>query len=371
MEAVLVSIGYVMIAATAIPLVRADAWWIRVFDFPRLQVALVLILTFIVYLWVREDPSIADQIFLGLLTLAVAYQAYRMYPYTPLCRKQVQASEAAAPERTISLLISNVQMTNRNARVLRRLIEEHDPDIILTVETDRWWEEALADLERTHPHVVRQVQDNTYGMLLHSRLELSEVRVEFLVEDDIPSIHAKVKLRSGSKVELHCLHPRPPAPQESDRTTERDAELLIVAKQLKDKDARALVAGDLNDVAWSRTNGLFQSISGLLDPRVGRGFYHTFNANWPLIRFPLDHVFSSRHFRLVEFKRLTHCGSDHFPVFVKLSLEPDAKHEQEHPQATPEEKQEADEKVEKVTTDAKSLGWAVHKRLRAIAHGLQ
>jgi endonuclease/exonuclease/phosphatase (EEP) superfamily protein YafD len=339
-----------MIAATAIPLVRADAWWVRVFDFPRLQIALVLILTFSIYVLVREDPSVADHVFLALLTVAVVYQAYRMYPYTPLCRKQVQASKDAEAERTFSLLISNVQMTNRTADVLRRLIDQHDPDIILTVETDRWWEKALADLERSHPHVVRQVQDNTYGMLLHSRLELRDVRVEFLVEDDIPSIHSFVKLQSGEDVELHCLHPRPPAPQESDRTTERDAELLIVAKHLKGKDARAIVAGDLNDVAWSRTNNLFQSISGLLDPRVGRGFFHTFNANWPFIRFPLDHVFSSRHFRLVAFKRLPHCGSDHFPVFVKLALEPDAKHKQEHPQATPEEKQEAEEKIEKAET---------------------
>lgn len=339
-----------MIAATAVPLLRADAWWVRVFDFPRLQIALVLILVFSAYLLVREDPSLADNVFLGFLTIAVVYQAYRMYPYTPLCREQVQASKAAEPEHTISLLISNVQMTNRNARVLRRLIGEHDPDIVLTVETDAWWEKALEELERSRPYVVKQVQDNTYGMLLYSRLELKDARIEFLVEDDIPSIHTLVMLRSGAEVELHCLHPRPPAPQESDRTTERDAELLIIAKQLKDKDARAIVAGDLNDVAWSRTNGLFQSISGLLDPRVGRGFFHTFNANWPFIRFPLDHVFSSRHFRLVEFKRLPHCGSDHFPVFVKLSLEPDAKHEQEHPHATKEEKQEADEKIEKAET---------------------
>lgn len=347
MEAVLVAIGYLMIAATALPIVRADAWWVRVFDFPRLQVALVLVLVLIAYLFVREDPSVSDNIFLGLLSLAVLYQAYRIYPYTPLCRKQVQQAREASPERTISLLICNVQMTNRNARVLRRLIREHDPDVILTVETDEWWMQELAELERTHPYTVKQPQLNTYGMLLYSRLELHDVRLEFLVQDDIPTIHTHVRLRDGSSVELHGLHPRPPAPQESDRTTERDAELLIVAKQLKGKDARAIVAGDLNDVAWSHTNSLFQKVSGLLDPRVGRGFYHTFNANWLFMRFPLDHVFCSRHFRLVEFKRLPHCGSDHFPVFVKLALEADAKYEQEHPHAEPTEKEEAEEKIRK------------------------
>jgi endonuclease/exonuclease/phosphatase (EEP) superfamily protein YafD len=102
----------------------------------------------------------------------------------------------------------------------------------------------------------------------------------------------------------------------------------------------------LNDVAWSRTNYLFQNISGLLDPRIGRGFYHTFHAKLPLIRFPLDHFFHSNHFRLVDFRRLDYFGSDHFPVYIKLSYEPEAEIEQEELTATESEKTEAREKID-------------------------
>lgn len=347
MEAALVTIGSLMIAATAIPLVRADAWWIRIFDFPRLQITVLLILIFAITLILREDPSAADNVFFVALFLSAAYQCYRMFPYTRLARAEVQRSQHAEPDHQIRLLIFNVLMDNDRSDKLLRLIAEHDPDVVLTVETNQRWERELAALERDYPFTVKQPQDNTYGMLLYSKLELRNSQVKFLVEEDIPSIHTCVVLRCGTRVQLRCLHPRPPAPQESESTTERDAELLVVAKELKGKDEPALVAGDLNDVAWSRTNDLFQSISGMLDPRVGRGFFHTFNANWPLIRFPLDHVFSSRHFRLREFKRLPHCGSDHFPVFIELAYEPEAKAEQKKAEPTSEEKQEASEKIDR------------------------
>ena len=86
-------------------------------------------------------------------------------------------------------------------------------------------------------------------------------------------------------------------------------------------------------------------MSGLLDPRIGRGFYNTFHAHYPFIRFPLDHCFHSKHFRLISFRRLGKFGSDHFPVFIALSYEPDAAATQEEPQASAAQQRESDEKI--------------------------
>ncbi|HLL77389.1 MAG TPA: endonuclease/exonuclease/phosphatase family protein [Pyrinomonadaceae bacterium] len=350
MRIALFALGASMVVATALPLLRSDRWWIRIFDFPRIQITALIVLALALHPLFAGSYNSSDYLLLASLAACLAYQCFMMFPYTPLARRQVQSSRGAREGHGLSLLFANVLMDNRNAERLKELIREADPDIILTVETDGWWEERLREFERTHPHAVRRPQGNTYGMLLYSKLELVGPEVKFLVQDDIPSIHARVRLPGGREVGLHCLHPRPPFPTEDDSATERDAELLIVGRSIKEEEAvPVVVLGDLNDVAWSRTNYLFKDISGLLDPRVGRGFYNTFHAKYPFIRFPLDHFFHSNHFRLVDFRRLPYFGSDHFPVFISLSYEPEAEAEQPELQATPSEQREASEKIEKAS----------------------
>jgi endonuclease/exonuclease/phosphatase (EEP) superfamily protein YafD len=347
MKTLLIALGSLMIAATLLPLLRQDAWWVRVCDFPRLQIVFLTVTTLAAYPFAVGLSGPADYAFTSALAPALAQQSSMMFPYTIFARKQVQWARGRREGATFSLLFANVLMSNRRAERLREIVRACDPDILLTVETDDWWAGQLREFEQSHPHTVLRPQPNTYGMTLYSRLELVNPEVKFLVEDDIPSIHARVRLPSGVEVELRCLHPRPPFPTESERSTERDAELLIVGKEVKGKKSPVVVFGDLNDVAWSRTNYLFQDISGLLDPRIGRGIYNTFHAKYPFVRFPLDHFFHSNHFRLVTLKRLPRFGSDHFPVLITLSYEPDAEVEQEELQADEGEKEEAREKIEK------------------------
>ncbi len=59
----------------------------------------------------------------------------------------------------------------------------------------------------------------------------------------------------------------------------------------------------------------------------------------------ISHFFHSNYFRLTTFRRRGYFGSDHFPVFIDLSYEPDAEAEQPRLQATHAERDEADKKV--------------------------
>ena len=347
MELLLLLVGVCMLVITILPLWQGNQWWIRIFDFPRLQIIILTFAVLILYLVLAGIETVFQRLFIGALIATLVYQVYMMFPYTLLARKQVQRSRQFDVTTTCRLFFANVLMQNRQAETLREQIRTTDPDIILVVEPDLWWEQELREFTRTHPYTVSYPLENTYGMLLYSRFALSNCAIRFLIEDDVPSIFAIVTLPNGVEVELHCLHPRPPFPTEALESTERDAEILVVGHMIRKSRRPAIVLGDLNDVAWSHTNYLFQDISGLLDPRIGRGIFNTFHAQLPFLRFPLDHFFHSNHFRLVELKRLAYFGSDHFPVTIALSYEPDATIQQEALQANAIQIQEASERIEK------------------------
>ncbi len=329
-------------------LIPRDEWWIRGADFPRLQILVLGFIAFILFLLVDHPWNWLNQLlFVGLMA-ALAYQLKMVLPYTFIWKKQVKQvkQDQLDPQRQISLVVSNVLTTNTKYHLLIEQIQIHQPDLVLTLETDQNWQNALSVIEADYPYRVPVPLDNLYGMYLYSKLELRETEVKFILSDEIPSIHTTVILRSGQPVQLYCLHPKPPSPTEAKDSTLRDAELLIVGDQIKDLDESCIVMGDLNDVAWSRTTRLFQRISGLLDPRVGRHYVNTFHADYPFFRWSLDHVFHSTDFALVHMERLPHIGSDHFPVFLVLQTGRVFEHIQEELEQTDEDEQEAQEAIE-------------------------
>jgi endonuclease/exonuclease/phosphatase (EEP) superfamily protein YafD len=342
--------GLVCVAATLLPLSRNEAWWIRGCDFPRLQIvaASAIVLAALIAAGLTDD--IAGRLLALALLGCVAYQLAVILPYTRLWRPEIPATDAPAGDRTLSLLMVNVLMSNRKGDELLGMIRAHEPDLVLAVETDRWWCDLLQRLEG-YPFTLAHPLANTYGLLLLSKLELVEPQLRFLLKPDVPSVRSGLRLRSGEVITLHGLHPEPPSPTEADSSAPRDAELVLVAREVADRRAPTIVAGDLNDVAWSHTSRLFRRISRLLDPRVGRGMFNSFHAGHRLLRWPLDHVFVSNDFVLREMQRLPAFGSDHFPILVRLDLEHRAVAATEPAEADAEDHAEADRKLEQVGVD--------------------
>ena len=341
--------GGIVILFSLIPLIRNDFWAFRVFEYPRIQKLFLNLLVLILYAYFFLTNAPYEIAFTAFIGANALYLVYQIFPFTFLAKKTLLKAEKVVPENKISLISSNVFQDNKNTAGCMRMLKKNDPDIILLLETDAYWHEGTKELREKYPFQVLIPLDNTYGMLLYSKLELIGPEVRYLVDDEIPSIKTQVKLPSGKLIQLYCVHPTPPVPGENMYSTERDKELLLVAKEVKANKLPTIVVGDLNDVAWSYTTNLFTKISGLLDPRRGRGFFNTFHAKYPFLRFPLDHVFCSTDFKLLALKRMNNFSSDHFPIMITLQYEKLADLEQEEPEADQEEKELAEEKISKPT----------------------
>lgn len=339
--------------ATLLPFSRSERWWVRGWDFPRLQLAFIALAFLLITLVTFDLTAPAGWPVLLVNAGCLIYQGIRILPYTRLMPYEVKQAGNTPAERRLRILSSNVLDTNQRADLLLAQIREHRPDVVVTLESDQRWQRELDVLQPDYAHAVKVPLDNTYGMHVYSRLPLENARVEFLIEQDVPSVHATIVLRSGQRVNAHFLHPAPPSPTENERSTERDAELVLVAKRVAKEKGPVVVTGDLNDVAWSTTTRLFRKLSRLLDPRIGRGMLNTYHARWFFMRWPVDHIFHSDDFTLVELRRLRWMGSDHFPILVELALEPARAADQEAPKRDQDDHELAQEKLEHVGKPAK------------------
>lgn len=330
-----------LVIVTLLPLWRHPHWLVRGWDFPRLQLAV-----FALFLLIANAFAQSHWLVIVVCFVCLGWQLWWILPYTRLWRQEVKTANGENSHRRLRIITANVLTPNRQANKLITLVHQYQADVLVTLESDDWWQSQLDTLETQLPYTMKCPLDNLYGMHVYARFPLEDTSVEFLIEDDVPSMHALLMLPCGEKIRMHFLHPAPPSPTENPASAERDAELILVARSVSDSAQPIIVTGDLNDVAWSSTTRLFRKISGLLDPRVGRGMFNTFHADYPFLRWPLDHIFHSHHFRLRQIQRLPSIGSDHFALFTELYLEPSAAQKENGLQAEAEDEEWAEEIIQ-------------------------
>ena len=78
---------------------------------------------------------------------SLTWQAHAIWPYTPLAEIEAKALADCEPESRVALLVANVLDENRNAAPLLALVERINPELVLLVETDSWWDHQLEPLD--------------------------------------------------------------------------------------------------------------------------------------------------------------------------------------------------------------------------------
>lgn len=301
------------------PLTGSDHWAFRGQDYFKQYYLLLAVISLGLFVFL-DDFSWLNMGLMVLLVCVLIYCLFTIIPFTFMGVKTVRKVAPDLSKEQIRLMIFNVYQYNDDYKKTLDKVKEVDPDVLLLVETCSQWADALASLDNVYPFSLKAVQENTYGMMFWSKKPLKKKEIHHVIKKEIPSMEVLMEL-GGMPLRIFGLHPKPPAPGEAEYATNKDRELIRTAKRLaklEDKEARLLI-GDLNDVAWSKSNVIFKKITGMKDPREGRGFFGTFPTYLPM-KIPLDHVFCSEELELIDFQILENIGSDHCPVVVSFQV---------------------------------------------------
>lgn len=308
-----------LIIGSMLPFITHQHWVFRVWEFGRIQVMFLQIVLVAMGLLSVEDKSL---IFWGVVLLHVGliiYHVVILLPYTTVYRRNTTENIAKHSE-TISIISVNVYQFNERYVELIKLVKEVNPDILLTMESNQAWEDAMTEIEEDYPNFKKVALENTYGIHFYTKLRVKSLKVNYLIADDLPSIEATLLTENGKPFTFFGVHPPPPSPTEEDNSRQRDGELLSIGKKVIVTDGPVIVVGDFNNVAWAKSSILFRKTSELIDPRIGRGFVSTFHAKYRLLRFPIDLFFHSTDIFIEDFRTLRNIGSDHLPLFCKFFI---------------------------------------------------
>jgi len=324
------------------PATGISHWFFRTADFVRLQSLFIQLVLLLLLIYFEEKFTVFSWALSAGLAAGMLYQLFKVFPYSSLFpRKKSQA----ASEGHVSILAGNVLQTNTCYPDFLNEIKRFDPDLVLTMESNKAWENCLSEIEKEYPFTVKVPLENFYGMHVYSKKELQNVEVKYQVEADKPSIFFDFPVNGEQSIFFCCLHPAPPSPTENETSKERDAELMLTGKIIREQDKPTVVCGDMNDVVWSRTTRLFKKLTDMVDPRVGRGFYSTYHAGYFFLRFPLDHLFHTKDLYVGKMVRAKNFGSDHFAMYYEIHYTKKAQTPKNHT-LNGEEKEEIEELIE-------------------------
>ena len=166
MKITLEVIGSLMILLSLLPLIKTHYWWIRVLDFPRMQIAFMAAVVLGFYLYFVPINHRAEILFAVLLTVALVNQLVHVYRYTWLSPVQALRSKLKSSPNSFSFMISNVRMSNRRYGRFLKIVAENAPDVLLINEPDQLWAEAISSLDAVYKYAIKKPLENTYGMIL-------------------------------------------------------------------------------------------------------------------------------------------------------------------------------------------------------------
>jgi endonuclease/exonuclease/phosphatase (EEP) superfamily protein YafD len=277
-------------------------WTLDLMSHFRWQYLVACVVAVLLSLFLRRRMSLA----FSLATLALnswLVGALVLHSSTP----------TAAARGSLRVISLNLLTTNRNRQKVTDYLRDSNADLIFLMEVDDAWGQAVQALKKAYPYGMTQTREDNFGVLLLSRIPLSEVRTFTLGDEELPSVEAVVNHQQRQMM-LIGTHPLPPIGSYYARR--RDAHLSQVAARVRELHTPVLLVGDLNATPWSEGLRLLTRDSGLgLAPDSWRP---TWQAS-TLFALPIDHALCSGGLLILSKKIGPDVGSDHRPIELEIS----------------------------------------------------
>lgn len=217
----------------------------------------------------------------------------------------------------ISVGVVNLLTSNNKFDKVRDELLEKDVDILVVEEIDDKWSSELQDIKSNYPFIYENAREDNFGIAVYSKIPIRGLRKVKAGKFDIPVISALCDF-DGKEFEIIAVHTTPPISSEYFDNTKKMFKNL--AEYIESTDNDVILVGDVNTTAFSHNYKYFVKKSGLKD--AGSIFKTTWSAKYiPLMRITLDHIFVPKTYKVKDFKVGKNVGSDHFPIYAKISFE--------------------------------------------------
>ena len=304
-----------LLIANLASLSNSNAWYVRTVDFVREPMLYLTVLLGLLALATRRR---AGWWIAGGFAVVAIIQMTRLWPYAPFAGEQIALSDNDDTGSCFTALSLNVKQSNDQYGEVAALIEREQADLLLLMETNGAWMDALEPQLAAYPQRMSMPLENKYGMAFASRIPVIKAKMITNTSANTPTLYSTMRLPNGSAFEFVGLHPRPSVPGQD--TTTRDENIARAGSITPGGLADVIVMGDFNDVPWSTTTTKFRESGDYRDPRIGRGTYPTFPAGMAIIGWPLDQLLVKNAIRVQSFEVLKNVGSDHLPMKARFCL---------------------------------------------------
>lgn len=227
------------------------------------------------------------------------------------------AQVAAAEFSRLRIVNVNLLYSNRQHAAVLDWVREVLPDVLVVHECTEGWFPVLVDgLRATHPHHSGDVFPTWTGTRVFSRFPLRMAsELESFPAGPLADNCLAVTVEWGGR-RLIVIADHPPSPTDRSRFQRRNERLAELEQFGVMSTDPWVIAGDFN---CSSGSPYFIARPELHDTRWGFGW----QPSWPtwapdFLRVPIDHIFVSRDWRVLDRRLGPMLGSDHLPVLVDL-----------------------------------------------------